>query len=94
VTYQPKPIDTSSVTLSDDLLALTERLAENAHDIWARQRMSEGWTYGPQRDDASKKHPDLVAYSDLPESEKQYDRNAAMETLKAIVALGYEVRPR
>ena len=94
MTYQPKPIDTSSVTLPADLLALTERLAENAHDIWARQRMSEGWTYGPQRDDASKKHPDLVAYADLPESEKQYDRNAAMETLKAIVALGYEVRPR
>lgn len=91
MTYQPKPIDTSSVTLPEDLLALTERLAENAHDIWARQRIAEGWTYGPNRDDAAKKHPDLVPYCQLPEPEKEYDRNAAMETLKAIVALGYRI---
>jgi ryanodine receptor 2 len=89
--YQPKPIETSKVTLSPGLHALTELLAEHAHDIWARQRMAEGWTYGPKRDDASKKHPDLIAYADLSDSEKQYDRNAAMETLKAIVALGYKI---
>jgi len=89
--YEPKPIDTSKVVLPDELLALTERLAENAHDIWAIKRLHEGWTYGPQRDDAAKKHPDLVPYANLPESEKNYDRNAAMETLKAIVALGYGI---
>lgn len=91
MTYHPKPIDTSAVTLSDDLLALTERLAEHAHDVWAARRMAEGWTYGPKRDDAAKRHPDLVPYADLPESEKEYDRRAAMETLKAIVALGYRI---
>jgi hypothetical protein len=91
VTYHPKPIDTSRVTLSGDLLALTERLAENAHDVWAARRMAEAWTWGPRRDDAAKKHPDLVPYTDLPDAEKQYDRNAAMETLKAIVALGYTI---
>ena len=91
MTYQPKPIDTSRVKLGDDLLELTERLAENAHDVWARRRLSEGWTWGPKRDDAAKKHPDLVPYVDLPDSEKQYDRSAAMETLKAIVALGYRI---
>ncbi len=47
-TYVPRPIDTSAVTLPDDLLELTERLAENAHEIWAKQRMGEGWTYGPE----------------------------------------------
>ncbi|MCX5674743.1 MAG: RyR domain-containing protein [Planctomycetota bacterium] len=89
MTYRPNPIDTSGIMLPRDLLELTERLAENAHDIWAARRMAEGWTHGPQRDDAAKKHPDLVPYADLPESEKQYDRSTAMETLKAIVALGY-----
>jgi len=89
--YQPKPIETHRIDLPEDLLALTERLAENAHDIWARQRLAEGWTYGPKRDDAAKEHPDLVPYNDLPDSEKQYDRSAAMETLKAIVALGYKI---
>lgn len=91
MTYQPKPIDTSSVKLSDELLMLTEMLAENTHEIWAEQRISEGWSHGPQRDDTAKKHPDLVPYSELPESEKEYDRRTAMETLKMIVALGYRI---
>lgn len=89
--YTPRPIDTSKPVLSEDLVELTERLAEHAHDIWAQQRITEGWTYGPERDDAEKKHPDLIPYSELPDSEKEYDRNAAMETLKAIVALGYRI---
>ena len=90
--YTPKPIDTSAVVLSEDLLELTERLAENAHEIWAKQRTSEGWTWGAQRDDKEKKHPCLLPYGDLPESEKEYDRIMAMETLKVIVGLGYEIR--
>lgn len=89
--YEPKPIDTSNVNLTEDILKLTELLAKNAHDIWARQRMTEGWTYGPERDDAKKQHPCLVPYEQLPESEKEYDRNAAMETLKAVLALGYKI---
>lgn len=90
--YEPKPIDTSKVELSEELVDLTERLAENTHDVWAAQRMSEGWTYGPQRDDVAKTHPCLVPYSELPESEKEYDRKTAMETLKAIVAMGYLIK--
>lgn len=90
--YQPKPIDTSGIELPEDLMKLTERLAENAHDVWAARRMAEGWTYGPKRDDAAKKHPDLVPYSELPEAEKEYDRKMAMGTLKAILALGYRIQ--
>ena len=89
--YKPKPIDTSHVQLSDDLLELMELLAENAHDTWAKQRMEEGWTYGPERDDKGRKNPDLISYSDLPASEKEYDRKMAMETLKAIISLGYRI---
>ena len=89
--YEPKPIDVSAIVLSGDLSKLTERLAENAHDNWAARRMGEGWTYGPQRDDAAKKHPDLIPYADLPDSEKEYDRDTAMKTLQAIVALGYTI---
>ena len=91
--YTPSPIDTSGVELSPDVLALTERLAEHAHDIWARQRIKDGWTYGPVRNDALKHHPCLIPYADLPDSERQYDRNAALDTLKAILALGFRVSP-
>ena len=94
MTYTPKPIDTTRVKLPDELLKLTELLAENSHDNWAKQRMAEGWVYGPKRDDARKQHPDLVPYKDLQESEKEYDRKSAMETLKAIIALGYRIEKK
>jgi len=89
--YIPRPIDTSGVDIGADLLALTERLAEHSHDTWAQQRIAEGWTYGPRRDDAAKQHSDLVPYAELPDSEKEYDRKVALGTLKAIVALGYRI---
>jgi ryanodine receptor 2 len=89
--YIPKPIDTSRVTLPPEIGELTEQLAENAHDHWAAQRLADGWTYGLTRDDLNKKHPCLVAYTELTDSEKRYDRLTAMETLKAIMALGYRI---
>ena len=92
--YQPKPIDTSHVQLPDGITELIERLAENNHDIWGAQRMRDGWTYGPQRDDAKKQHPDLIPYNELPESEKEYDRANAVATLRAIMALGYQIEKR
>ncbi len=89
--YTPKPIDTSGVSLSANLIELTERLAENTHEVWSQGRMALGWTYGSTRDDAKKHHPCLIPYDELSEDEKQFDRNTSMETLKAIVALGYVI---
>jgi len=89
--YIPKPLDTSKTELSADLMELTEMLAKNAHDIWSALRLSEGWKYGETRNDSLKEHPCLVAYEDLPESEKEFDRNMAMGTLKAIKMLGYRI---
>lgn len=89
--YDPKPIDTTRIEFSEDMKDLMELLAQNAHEVWARQRMDEGWTYGPERDDYNKKNPCLVPYAELPPSEKEYDRRMAMETVKAITALGYRI---
>ena len=86
--YDPQPISVEDIDLDADLMDLTEAIAENAHDIWARARMDEGWTYGPVRDDSLKQHPDLVPYSRLPESEKEYDRLMAMNTLRLVRRLG------
>jgi hypothetical protein len=93
-TYFPKTIDTSNIELTADLQKLVERLAENTHDHWARKRMDEGWRYGPKRNDIEKKHPDLVPYNDLSEAEKEYDRKTVVEAIKAIMALGYDVKRR
>jgi len=91
--YQPHPIDTSTVTLPPALQALSERLAENAHELWAAQRIKEGWTYGPQRDDTKKQHPCLVPYAALPESEREFDRITCLSGIKVILQLGYHILP-
>lgn len=89
--YTPKPIDTGAVVLPENLLELTEKIAENVHENWAAGRLAEGWTYGESRDDSKKTTPCLVPYERLTETEKSYDRNTAMETLKTIVAMGYRI---
>lgn len=91
-TYTPHPLDTTGVQLPDSLAALLEKLAENAHEVWSAARIADGWRYGPARDDKAKTHPCLLPYDQLPESEKEYDRKAAGETLKAILLLGYTIR--
>lgn len=89
--YNPQPINVEDIDLDANLEELTEAIAENAHDIWARARMDEGWTYGPVRNDELKQHPDLVPYSQLPDSEKEYDRIMAMNTLRLVHRLGFDI---
>lgn len=91
--YTPRPLDTSAIELPASLQTLLEKLAENTHEVWAAQRLKDGWTYGPQRDDTQKHHPCLIPYDQLPESEKAYDRQTAGEALKAVLSLGYVIEP-
>lgn len=89
--YQPEPIDTSKVSLPPSLEELLELLSYNTHEVWAQQRLKDGWTYGAERDDVKKLHPCLIPYEDLAESEKAYDRNTAREVLKVILASGFKI---
>ena len=89
--YEPKPMNTDHISLPEELLALTEQIAENVHENWSAGRIADGWVYGETRDDAKRTTPCLVPYAELTEEEKAYDRNTAMETLKMIVALGYKI---
>ena len=90
--YNPNPMDTSTINLPSDLLELTEKIAENVHEVWSQNRIKDGWKYGEVRNDARKEPPCLIPYNALPESEKEYDRNTALETLKLIIKLGYDIR--
>lgn len=90
--YTPNPIDTSDIVLSDELLELTEKIAENVHEVWSEGRMKEGWVFGEVRNDAKKETPCLVPYDELPESEKEYDRRTALGTIKLIMKLGYDIK--
>ena len=89
--YIPKPENLDGVQLSDELNSLVEAMAKNVHDVWAQSRMEQGWTYGLERNDQLKHHPCLVAYEDLPDVEKAYDRNTAVGTLKLICKLGFKI---
>ena len=91
MTYHPQPIDTSEVIIDTEYLELIEQLAKNTHDIWAQQRLADGWQYGPQRDDTLKQHPGLIPYEDLPNSEQEYDRLTVLGVIKALLALGYRI---
>lgn len=89
--YIPAPIDTSHVEVPRELTELGEYLAKNIHEIWAAQRLEQGWTWGEKRDDTLKHHPDLIPYEELTDAEKAYDRNTSMETIRLILALGYQI---
>lgn len=89
--YVPQPIDVSDVQLPQELDELVEMIAENVHEVWAKNRIGQGWTYGPERSDALKQHPCLVPYDKLPEVEKAYDRDTALGTLRLIVKTGFKI---
>jgi ryanodine receptor 2 len=89
--YTPQPIDTSEILIPTELEPLVEVMAKNVHEVWAKERINQGWTYGKYRDDIKKHHPCLVPYEELSEDEKKYDRNTSQETLKLIIKLGFSI---
>ena len=89
--YVPQPMDTSDIQLPEELNILIEQMAKNVHEVWAQSRMEQGWTYGAERSDALRQHPCLIPYEELPEVEKDYDRNTALGTLKLIRKLCFKI---
>ena len=89
--YTPQPIDTNDIELPVELNSLIEQMAKNVHEVWAQNRIEQGWTWGKERNDELKHHPCLVAYEELPDEERLYDRDTAIETLKLIMKLGFRI---
>ena len=91
VSYTPQPINTTDITIPVELNELIEAMATNVHEVWAQNRMNQGWSYGSERNDSLKQHPCLVPYEELSDDEKLYDRATAIETLKLILKLGFKI---
>lgn len=89
--YVPQPLDTSDIQLPEELNVLIEQMSKNVHEVWAQSRMTQGWSYGEERNDSLKHHPCLIPYEELPEVEKDYDRDTALGTLKLILKLGFKI---
>lgn len=90
-TYQPQPIDITDVELLKELKLLVEQMSKSFHEVWADTRIKQGLTYGSERNDEKKTHPCLVPYDELPDEEKEYDRNTSIGTLKLILKLGFKI---
>ena len=94
MSYIPNPVNVTEIQLPEELMALAEAISKNVHEVWAQNRMKEGWTYGPVRDDAKRQSPCLIPYEQLPEEEKSYDRNTALGTLRLIISLGFVIKSK
>jgi len=81
------PIKDLPISIIDEL----ENMAENIHEVWATQKMEEGWTFGETLDLMAKKHPSLKPYAELDETQKNYDRNTALATLTYLIENGYQI---
>ena len=89
--YIANPADLDSVQLPENILALREYIAENVHEDWSHQRMAEGYVYAEKTDEKNKTNKDLVPYCELLDSEKQYDRDMAYNTLRMLYKMGYVI---
>ena len=91
--YKPQPLDLSAVALTSKLDELVEQLAENTHNIWARERIQQGWTYGLNEDPDLNRSPHLVSYSNVDEAIKKANRDTASETVRTLLVYGYILEP-
>jgi hypothetical protein len=72
--------------------AKVEEMAEREHGRYSAERLADGWRLGP-RDTARKLNPTLVAWSQLLEREREFDRKAVRAFPQALAAAGYTIKP-
>ncbi|XP_051500982.1 ryanodine receptor 3 [Myxocyprinus asiaticus] len=91
--YKPTPLDLSDVKLTPGQEVLVDKLAENAHNVWAKDRIKQGWTYGIQQDLKNRRNPRLVPYALLDERTKKSNRDSLREAIRTLVGYGYYIDP-
>ncbi|KAM3723537.1 Ryanodine receptor [Dirofilaria immitis] len=89
--FVPVLVDISNVVLPEFAMEIHEKLAENLHELWAMRKIELGWSYGEVRDQKTRRHPCLTSFQQLPQNEKTYNINLAIDTMKTIEALRYHM---
>ncbi|CAN0250954.1 unnamed protein product [Lampetra fluviatilis] len=91
--YKPAPFDLNHVKLTAGQEAMVDKLAENAHNVWARDRIRQGWTYGIQQDIKNKRNPRLIPYALLDERTKKSNKDSLREAVRTLIGCGYVIEP-
>uniref|UniRef100_A0A3B3YY67 Ryanodine receptor 2b (cardiac) n=1 Tax=Poecilia mexicana TaxID=48701 RepID=A0A3B3YY67_9TELE len=91
LTFTPTPVDISKVVLPPQLEDIREKMAENFHELWVKDRIDLGWTNGPVKDEGKQHDPCLVEFSKLPEQERNQNLHMAEDILKTVLALGFHI---
>ena len=91
--YKPAPLDLSAIELSQKMEELVDLLSENTHNLWAKERIGQGWTYGLNEDPDCKRSPHLLPYLYVDEAIKIANRNTASETVRTLLLYGYVLDP-
>ncbi|KAH0998941.1 hypothetical protein HUJ05_009475, partial [Dendroctonus ponderosae] len=91
--YKPAPLDLSAITLTAKLEELVDQLAENTHNLWAKERIQQAWTYGLNEDPDMLRSPHLVPYNKVDDAIKKANRDTASETVRTLLVYGYVIDP-
>ncbi|XP_053461566.1 ryanodine receptor 2 isoform X1 [Nycticebus coucang] len=89
--YKPAPMDLSFIKLTPSQEAMVDKLAENAHNVWARDRIRQGWTYGIQQDVKNRRNPRLVPYTLLDDRTKKSNKDSLREAVRTLLGYGYHL---
>jgi hypothetical protein len=65
---QARAVRDVEMHLADHTLSISA-----SHQVWMREQVDAGWTYGPAYDAQAKTNPKLVPYIDLPEGQRAKD---------------------
>ncbi|VDK19884.1 unnamed protein product [Anisakis simplex] len=93
--YKPQPLDAREIVLGDDMKPLVDALAKNTHNVWAREKIKRGWTFGLNEyvDSNQKRSPHLLPYEMVDQRIKDANRESAIEFIKALQLFGIFLEP-
>ena len=63
----------SSARMGVDLHTMGDFGPEASHNSWLKQKLDEGWKFGPVKDPEKKEHPCIVPFADLPREQQAKD---------------------
>ncbi|KAK6101668.1 RIH domain family protein [Brugia pahangi] len=88
--FKPQPLDCHEIVLDDNMFSLIDALAKNTHNVWAREKIRRGWTFGLNEfvNISQKRSPHLVPYEVVDQRIKEANRESATEFIKTLQLFG------